>query len=239
MRSVPWPTGLHREAALRAARRQRRIGAAVVAAQPAGRLVHGQARVAVAARRDPAAAGAQQRRRVAAPVEEHQHLSVAGEVPLDGQHRRGGHPRCTAARRRSTSSSTGGCASRGAPRQAQARDSGRLPTLCRVSSDGVAEPSTTGTPASLRPHHRQVARGVAQRALVLLERGVVLLVDDDEPELRHRREHGRARADARRAPAPLKAARHAARRSRVAEPGMQHRDRGVEALAEARRPAAA
>ena len=83
---------LHREPALRAARRQRRIRTAVVAAQPAGLLVHGQARIALAARGDPAAGRAQQRRRVAAAVEEHQHLAVLGQVALDGQHRRGRHP---------------------------------------------------------------------------------------------------------------------------------------------------
>src|SRR5262249_61157908 len=47
---------------------------------------------------------------------------------------------------------------------------------------------------ALRAHDRDVA-GVVARALLLLVRAVVLLVDDDQPEALDRREHGRARAD--------------------------------------------
>jgi len=44
-------------------------------------------------------------------------------------------------------------------------------------------------------HHRQVARRIAKATFVLLEGRVVLLVDHDQPELRHRGEHHRARAE--------------------------------------------
>ena len=79
--------GLDGEAALRTARRQRRIGAAVMAAQALRGKVHREPRVALAARRDPAAGGAQQRRRIAAAVEEHQHLAAVAQMPLDREHR--------------------------------------------------------------------------------------------------------------------------------------------------------
>ena len=78
----------HREAALWTVLRQRRVGAAVMAAQPARALVHGQARITVRAGGDPAAGRAQQRRRVAAAIEEGEHLAVRGQVPLHGLHHR-------------------------------------------------------------------------------------------------------------------------------------------------------
>ena len=72
---------LEREAAARTARWQCFDRATVVAAQLAVRAMHRQSRIAVAARRYPAASGAQQRRRVAAPVDEHQYLAAHGQMP--------------------------------------------------------------------------------------------------------------------------------------------------------------
>ena len=80
----------HGVAALRALRGQRRIGAAVMAAQARGGQMHGEPRVAVAAGRDPAAGRAGQRRRIAAPVDVHQHLAAGGEMALHGLDRRRG-----------------------------------------------------------------------------------------------------------------------------------------------------
>ena len=57
----------------------------------------------------------------------------------------------------------------------------------------MAEPSTTGMPSSLGAPHGHVAPVVAQH-LALLVGGLVLLVHDDQPEVRQRREHRRARA---------------------------------------------
>jgi hypothetical protein len=47
-----------------------------------------EARVAIAARSDPAAGGAGERRGVAAPVDVHEDLAIFGEVALDGFDRR-------------------------------------------------------------------------------------------------------------------------------------------------------
>ena len=58
-----------------------------MAHQPRAGQVHGEPRVAGLAGRDPAAAAAEHRRRVAAPVQEHQHLPAVGEVALDRGHR--------------------------------------------------------------------------------------------------------------------------------------------------------
>jgi hypothetical protein len=44
-------------------------------------------------------------------------------------------------------------------------------------------------------HHCEIAGRVAETPLVLLEGCIVLLVDDDQPEVRNRGEHGRARAE--------------------------------------------
>ena len=75
-----------------------------------------------------------------------------------------------------------------------------LSLACQLSSEGVAEPSTTLAPSMLAAVDRQVARRVA-RAFLLLVARVVLLVDHDQPQARQRGEHRHARAqhDARRA----------------------------------------
>jgi hypothetical protein len=65
---------LDSEAAAQATLRQRLDRPAMVAAQLAAGPMHRQARVTGMARGYPAAGGTQQRRRVAAPVDEHQHL---------------------------------------------------------------------------------------------------------------------------------------------------------------------
>ena len=58
----------------------------------------------------------------------------------------------------------------------------------------MAVPSTTGQPASLARITATSRAGVAQ-ALLLLERGVVLFVDDDQGEPRQRGEHREPRAE--------------------------------------------
>ena len=63
-----------------------------------------------------------------------------------------------------------------------------------VSTEGVALPRTQTAPAYCARRKRHVASVIA-KALVLLERRVVLLVDDDQPEIGDRREQRRARAD--------------------------------------------
>ena len=77
---------------------------------------------------------------------------------------------------------TGGSA-RADPRAAAGRAARSAPRCAcsNVSSDGVALPSTTGTPRSLGAPDGDVAPVIAH-AILLLVRGVVLLVDDDERE---------------------------------------------------------
>ena len=62
------------------------------------------------------------------------------------------------------------------------------------SSEGVAEPEQADGAAEFGAVDRHVAPVVARR-LVLLVGRLVLLVDDDEAQVAHRREDGRAGAD--------------------------------------------
>jgi hypothetical protein len=57
----------------------------------------------------------------------------------------------------------------------------------------VADPSSTGTLVQVATVDRQVARRIA-RAFLLLEARVVLLVDDDQAQPRHRRKDRQPRA---------------------------------------------
>ena len=63
-----------------------------------------------------------------------------------------------------------------------------------LSIDGVAEARTTANLPRLRAHHGHVAALVVH-AVLLLEAGVVLLVDDDQAEVLERQEQRRAGAD--------------------------------------------
>ena len=51
-------------------------------------LMHRQSRIAARTRRDPAAVGTEQRRRIAAAVQVQQHLAAGAKMPMDGKHRR-------------------------------------------------------------------------------------------------------------------------------------------------------
>ena len=133
--------------------------------------------------------------------------------------------------RRSISDSRGGCAlaARCGRRE---RSSGCRCARARLSSDGVAEPSTTGMFSRCARTIARSRAGIA-KAFLLLERGVVLFVDDDQAGPQQRAEDGRARADDDRA-VPSRALRHAASRSDVVQPRVQHGERRVEARPEAR-----
>ena len=66
--------------------------------------------------------------------------------------------------------------------------------LCHDSSDGVAEPSTIAQRLEGRAQHRDIAAVIARHVFLLV--GVfMLLIHEDQPEIRQRREHGGARAD--------------------------------------------
>ncbi len=119
----------------------------------------------------------------------------------------------------------------GAPRQRQAREFSAQHVLQRLERRrrGAEHHRSTG---ALRAQDGEVARRIAEAAFVLLERGVVFLVDDDEAEIRDRREHRGARAehDARLAGHALPPGGETLG---VGERGVQHGDRHREALAEA------
>ena len=66
--------------------------------------------------------------------------------------------------------------------------------LCQLSSDGVAEPSRIGMFSQPGAHDGHVAAVVARRR-VLLEARLVLLVDDDQAEVRGRGRTRRCGAD--------------------------------------------
>ena len=145
-----------------------------------------------------AAGAAEGQRRVAAPVEEQQRLLAGRRVSSSGR----APAAATASRadpagggvfaRRSISPIVGSAGAAVTLRQGQAPVAAGL-TLSTVSSDGVAETSTTGIPRG-GAHHRHVA-GVVDDAFVLLEAGVVLLVDDDQPQVAIGQEQRRPRAD--------------------------------------------
>ena len=106
--------------------------------------------------------------------------------------------------------------------------------LCQLSSEGVADPSSTLAPLELAAPDGEVARRVA-RAFLLLVAGVVLLVDHDQFQARHRSEHRHARAehDARRAAVRGQPAFQALRMGHAAVQRRHCTVAGAEALDEA------
>ena len=180
-------------ATARAGEWHRLLGAAVMACEKRARQVHGEARVAGLAGRDPAAAGAEHRRRVAAAIQEHEHLALVAEMPLDCGRRRRGEP---VARRIHAKVDDRDARFPCAPRALRQRH------LRVAPRGGVRErlerrrrrTEHDRHAGALRACNSEVAAGVAE-SFLLLVRSIVLLVDDDEAERRHRREYGRARAD--------------------------------------------
>ena len=147
--------------------------------------MHGEPRVAGRAGRDPGAAGAEQRRRVAAAIQEHEHLACGGEVPLDRRERR---LRESVARRVQAQVDDADARLAGAARAFRQRE------LRVTAGRGVGEALERRRRGAehdrharaLRAHDREVARRIAESVLLLVG-GIVLLVHDDEAERRHRR----------------------------------------------------
>ncbi len=185
--------GLDRFAAIGADLGDGPMRAAVVAIERTFALMHGESRVAARARRDPAAAGAEQRRRVAAAVQVDQHLAARVEVAADGQQRW---------RRKALRVGMRAQVDQVQARRPGARRAiGQVETLRAPGADALeaferrrrrAEHDRDAV--TLRPGQRQVARGVAE-AFLLLVRRVVLFVDHDQAGACERREDGRPRAD--------------------------------------------
>ncbi len=194
LRSVPTPDRAQVDVlALRAGAGRALAVVAVVAAQLAAALVQGQARVATRAQRHPAAVVAQQGRREAAAVEEHQHLLAGGEGLADQslQRRRKAAVQRPAAHVEALEARRLGAA--GAAGQAQ-QGVAALVGVVQAFQRGGGRAEQQRHALQARAHHRQVAGVVAQAFLLLVGR-VVLLVDDDQPRILQRGEQRRAGAD--------------------------------------------
>jgi hypothetical protein len=90
-------------------------------------------------------------------------------------------------------------------------DNGPCSTLLRLSSDGVAEPSTIGIPELAGTQHGHIAAVIAGPVL-LLERAIVFFVDHDQRRLCQRQNTAERVPTITRA-RPLAAACQQARRS--------------------------
>ena len=187
------------EAALRLAfrallRRRHRI-AAVVADQPPPEAVIDQPGVAIGTRHAVAAGVAQRQRRKAAAVEEQQRLLAAldRELHLLGEPRRD-----EAAARRAFAAKIDGFDRR---QMLAAEPLGQL-QMRVAAAPGIHHGLDRRRRRRehdrnfdfARPHHRHVA-GVIADAVLLLVGGIVLLIDDDQPEVGVRQKQSRTRPD--------------------------------------------
>ncbi len=106
-------------------------------------------------------------------------------------------------------------------RRARSRSAWRV-VRAKASTLGVAEPSTRAAPVA-RARQAATVRRIVVGVVVLLVRGVVLFVDDDQPEVGDRREHRRSRTEHEACAAGRRVApggQPLARR----QPGVEHRD---------------
>ena len=143
-------------------------------------------------------------------------------------------PRGRAARSfaRSTSSTAGSGAAADPMRAATSRFSSPRSAAARVSSEGVAEPRTSGQRAARARRAASVARVVAE-ALLVLVRAVVLLVEDDDAEIVRAERRARSARRPRSRVAPSRRRSHSAVRSRGPETAVQDGEAVAEARAEA------
>jgi hypothetical protein len=170
-------------AAIGAGARDGGLEAAVVAAQALVGQVQYQVGGAAPATRDPAAGRAGQYRRIAAPVEEDQALFAAVEAALQAGQQRGGKAFLQFLAPRVDDAHHGHGVGHGALGQFQ-----HLVTPRRGMVEGFQRgrggTEHDGDVRLMRAPDRHVARRVTQ-AFLLLERGVVFLVDDDQLQARH------------------------------------------------------
>ena len=165
--------------------------AAVMAVQAAITQVQNELRAAAVTIRQPAAIVAQQRRRVTTTVDKNQHLLFGGQASGDGSDQR----RCKTilqahvARWYTVNSRRRVVNALGQLRECVAIARGVVPGFQRGC--GGAQHNRHATLA--RPHHRQIARGVA-KAVALFKRRIVFLVDNNQPQFRQRCKHCQPRA---------------------------------------------
>ncbi len=167
----------------------------MMALQPRRQAMLDQPRRAMRALQLAAAAPAHRHRRVAAAVEEHHGLLAGAERFAERGFERGRNP-APGRRRRAPQIDDGDRGQRGAA--VPARQHGVAIASARGIGDGFERRGRRSEHrrdrAEMGADHGHVAR-LIDDALVLLERSVVLLVDDDEAELGERQEQRRARAD--------------------------------------------
>jgi hypothetical protein len=166
-------------AAARAGERHRLLGAAVVAGEHRSSEVHREPCIAGMAWRDPAAAGAEHCRRVAAAVQEHEHLAARVEVSADRIDGRRREPisRRVDAKVDDDHARLAGSARALGQRYLDVTAGSRVVQRLERRRRGAEH---DGHARALRARDCEVAPGVAE-SLLLLVRGVVLLVHDDEP----------------------------------------------------------
>ncbi len=179
--------------AARAGGRDGAVAAAVVAAQAAVGQMHHQVGRTVRTAAHPAAGGAGQHRRVAPAVQEHQALLGTLQPCRDRRLQRRAQafvelqPPGVDAAHRGHRRSHRALAQR---ERRIARVARMVPALQRRR--GRAEHDRHAALAC--PPHRDIARRVAHAFLLLVGR-VVLLIDQDQPQTRQRREHRQPRAE--------------------------------------------
>jgi hypothetical protein len=156
-----------------------RLEAAVVAAQALVGQVQHQVGGAAPATRDPAAGRAGQYRRIAAAVEEDQALFAAVEAALQAGQQRGRKAFLQFLAPRVDDAHRGHGLGHGALGQFQQPGSARCGGVVEGLQRRRGRTEHDGDVRLMRAPDRHVARRVAQ-AFLLLERGVVLLVDDDQ-----------------------------------------------------------
>src|SRR5579862_5558883 len=194
--------------------------------------------VAMPAHRLPAAGGAKQGWRIAATVDEQERLLAALQAVRDGTAEQGGNAVvfiCTAARDQPhpRQGRMHGCPlPEPQPRVAPA------PCLCVCLERRRGASQDHRDIAQARTIDREIASVVAN-AVLLLVRGIVLFVDDDEPQLRQLREDGQAGAHdelriAARRSQPMRAAR-SDREAAVQQSDANTGQRGSDTLLELRR----
>ena len=205
-------------------------GAAVMAAQLRRTPVQRHVRIAMRAGGHPAAGAAEQRRRVAAAVQEHDHLAARRQMPADGLHRGLRQALLHRMPAQVDQRQPRGVGSPRTLRQHELRVA-RLRGVLQALQRRRRRTQNDRHVRALCAPHREIACGVAE-SLVLLVGGIVLLVDHDEGEPRQGGENGGTGADHDAGAAAVRGA------PRVAPLGARERrmhddDPGAEAPAEA------
>ena len=186
--------GLHR-LAFRAIGRMRHGEAAMVADQHAAEAVIDQPGIAIRAGETEAAGAAQSQRRIAAAIEKQQRLLLALQRGLD---RAGERRRDEAAARRPLGAQIDRLDRRHALAAEALRQRKPRVAAAPCIDLGLERRRRRGQHhrdlGDVAAHHRHVA-GVVVHAVFLLIGGVVLFIDDDQPEIGIGQEQRRARAD--------------------------------------------